>query len=196
MDMKHTFPQRALAVKSRTCGAFQPVARIGFQIRESCELTGTDESRDNRRAVKTRLAILVLALLIGACGSKSSDGDGGTNPPGPSPSPTPGDPVTDNVNGNVAAFAYVSHSLNVSRDGTLTVTLTWQGAADLDLYLTAGTCPDVYGTNACERLAVSDQATGNSEVVSRAVRSGEQYKVWVDNNALTPQSYTVQIRIN
>jgi hypothetical protein len=149
------------------------------------------------RPVKTRLAILVLAVLIGgACGSKKAEGDNGTNPPSPTPTPTPGDPVGETTNGTVGGFAVVQHPLNASRDGTLTVTLTWQGAASLALYLTSGTCPDVYGSNACERLAVSDQATGNTETVSRAVKSGEQYKIWVDNFSVTSQTYTIQTRIN
>jgi len=149
--------------------------------------------------VKTRLAIVLLAAWVGAtaCGSKNSDSDGGSTPPTPTPTPTPtpGEPVSDSVNGTVGPFGYVPHLLNVSRDGTLTVTLTWQGSTDLNLYLTAGTCADVYGQNACERLAVSDQVSGNSEMVTFTVRSGEQYKIWVDNFAQTSQTYVVQIGI-
>jgi hypothetical protein len=147
--------------------------------------------------VKTRLAILLLAAWVGAaaCGSKNSESDGGNTPPTPTPTPTPGEPISDSVNGNVGPFAYVSHLLNVSREGNLTATLTWQGSTDLNLYLTAGTCADVYGSNACERLAVSDQVSGNSEMVTFTVKSGEQYKVWVDNFAQTSQAYVVQISI-
>ena len=53
----------------------------------------------------------------------------------------------------------------------------------------------VYGDNACPRLVVSDQLVGNSESVTRAVQSGERFKVWVDNFTLAAQPYTVQIDI-
>jgi len=147
--------------------------------------------------VKTRLVIVLLAAWVGAaaCGSKNSESDGGNTPPTPTPTPTPGEPISDSVSGTVGPFAYVPHLLNVSRDGTLTATLTWQGSTDLNLYLTVGTCADVYGPNACERLAVSDQVSGNSEMVTFTVKSGEQYRVWVDNFAQTSQAYVVQISI-
>src|SRR5687768_1238300 len=116
-------------------------------------------------------------MLAGpACGG---GGDGKGNPTNPSPNPQ--DPSFQTLTGTVGSFEYVSHPLTASRAGNLTVTLTWQGSSDLDLYLTASTCPDIYGSSACAPFAVSNQLIGNSEAVTRAVQSGEQFKIWVDN---------------
>jgi hypothetical protein len=126
----------------------------------------------------------LIAVLIAGCGG----GNGG--PTNPSP-PGNDDPAFQTMTGNVGAFEYVAHLYSPSRAGNLTITLTWQGPSDLDLYLTAGACQDVYGANACSRLAVSDQIVGNSETISRAVQSGEQFRVWVDNFATSSQAYTL-----
>jgi hypothetical protein len=77
----------------------------------------------------------------------------------------------------------------------MSLTLTWQTLADLDLYLTAASCADIYSDGACQLLEVSDATTGSSEAITRAVQSGEQFKMWVDNFSGTPQSYTVQVTI-
>jgi hypothetical protein len=134
---------------------------------------------------RTVTAALLVVLLAGsaACG-----GDGG--PTNPSP-PGGQDPSFQTINGNVQGFQYVAHQYNTSRAGNLTITLTWQGATDLDLYLTPAACQDVYGPNACARLAVSEQIVGNSESIARAVQSGEQFRVWVDNFATSAQAYTL-----
>jgi hypothetical protein len=42
---------------------------------------------------------------------------------------------------------------------------------------------------------VSDLASGNSETITRAVQSGEQYKIWVDNFGATSQAYGVQVDV-
>jgi hypothetical protein len=133
-------------------------------------------------------AALLVALVAGAaCG-------GGTGGP-TNPSPPGGDPNLSTVTGNVGAFEYVAHQYNAARNGNLTITLTWQGNTDLDLHLTAGSCQDIYGNNACTRLATSEQVTGNSETISRAVQSGEQFRVWVDSFATVAQAYTVTFNL-
>ena len=137
---------------------------------------------------------IVAVMLAGpACGGGDGNGDGNGNPNNPSPMPQ--DPTFQTLTGTVGSFEYVSHPLNASRTGNLTLTLTWQGPGDLDLYLTAANCTDIYGASACTRLAVSDQIVGNSESVTRAVQSGEQFKIWVDNFALVSQAYTITIDI-
>ncbi len=140
--------------------------------------------------MRTLSAAVLLAVTIAGSGCGGSKGGGGPVDPTPNP-----DPATQTVNGNVASFAYNEHPLNASRTGNLTVTLTWSGSTDLDLYLTPGNCPDIYGANACTRLVVSEQLVGNSEVVTRAVQSGEQFKIWVDNFAVAAQPYTLTIEI-
>jgi len=138
--------------------------------------------------VKLAFALALVAIILAgaACGG---DSDGNGNPTNPSPSNQ--DPTFTTLTGTVGSFEYVSHPLNASRSGNLTITLTWQGPVDLDLYLTASTCGAIYGDSACPRLAVSDQSVGNSETISRPVQSGEQFKIWVDNFATVTQTYTL-----
>jgi hypothetical protein len=145
------------------------------------------------RLVSTALAAALLATALdgAACG-----GGGGNGPMNPSPNPpNPPGGSGQMLNGTVASFGYTEHTLNVSQTGNLTATLTWSGSNDLDLYLTAGNCPDVYGPNACTRLAASELTEGNSETISRSVQSGEQFKIWVDNFGFSPQAYTVSVEI-
>jgi hypothetical protein len=149
---------------------------------------------------RVRMALAAAIMAAGVAGSAcggGGNGNGGVGGNGgpAAPTPNPQDPNVQTINGSVPSFAYNEHQLNISRNGNLTVTLTWQGPTDLDLYLTSGDCADVYGTNACDRLVVSDQLTGNSESVARAVQSGERYKIWVDNFTLAAQPYTLQIEI-
>ena len=127
-----------------------------------------------------------------ACGGDGGGGNGGPTAPTPQ---NPQDPSLQTINGTVGSFAFNEHPFNVPRNGNLTVMLTWQGPADLDLYLTAGDCPAIYGDSACPRLVVSDQLVGNSESVTREVQAGERFKIWVDNFTLAAQPYTVQIDI-
>jgi hypothetical protein len=136
--------------------------------------------------------LFTAALLVGLLAGAACGGDNG----GPTnPSPPGGDPSFSTVTGNIGAFEYVAHQYNATRNGNLTITLTWQGNTDLDLHLTAGNCQDIYGNNACTRLATSEQVTGNSETISRAVQSGEQFRVWVDSFATVGQAYTVTFNL-
>jgi hypothetical protein len=144
------------------------------------------------RVTRALAAVLLASVIAPACGG-GDGGDGNGGPAGPTPNGP--DPALQTINGTVASFAYNEHLLNVPRNGNLTLTLTWQGPADLDLYLTSGDCADIYGSNACSRLVVSDQLVGNAESLTRAVQSGERYKIWVDNFTMAAQPYTVQIDI-
>ena len=142
--------------------------------------------------MRTTFAAALLAIALGAgCG-----GNGG-NGPGPSPNPPnpPSGGSSQTLTGNVSSFGYNEHPLNISQTGNLTVMLTWSGSNDLDLYLTAGNCPDIYGPNACTRLVVSELVVGNAETITRSVQSGEQFKIWVDNFGSNAQAYTVQVEI-
>lgn len=136
------------------------------------------------------LALVAIMLAGAACGG---DSDGTSNPTNPSPNTQ--DPTFTTLTGTVGSFEYASHPLNASRSGNLTITLTWQGSGDLDLYLTANTCGNIYGDSACPRLAVSDQIVGNSETIGRPVQSGEQFKIWVDNFATASQTYTLTVDV-
>ncbi|HEY7475214.1 MAG TPA: hypothetical protein VH679_09405 [Vicinamibacterales bacterium] len=143
--------------------------------------------------MRTTFAAALLAIALGGAGCGGNGGNG----PGPSPNPPnpPGGGSSQTLTGNVSSFGYNEHPLNISQTGNLTVTLTWSGANDLDLYLTAGNCPDIYGQNACTRLVVSEQVVGNSETITRSVQSGDQFKIWVDNFGSSAQAYSVQIEV-
>jgi hypothetical protein len=146
-----------------------------------------------KRLRKTALAAALLATMLhgAACGG----GSNGPMDPSPNPQNPPGGGSAQTLTGNVGPFNYTEHTVSVSQTGNLTATLTWSGSNDLDLYLTAGNCPDVYGLNACPRLVVSEQTEGTTETVSRAVQSGEQYKIWVDNFSSGAQAYSVRVEI-
>lgn len=70
-----------------------------------------------------------------------------------------------------------SNDLTVARDGTLVARLTWSNPqVDLSLQLTEPNC-GVF----CPVLAASASNRGTVEEISRAVRTGEQYRLEVIN---------------
>ena len=137
-----------------------------------------------RRALS--LHVLVLgALCSAACGSSTV---------GPT-DPTPGPPIRQDFNysGTVAPYGIVSHGFTIKVvAATLSASLSWgEGAVDLDFYLTDGTCTG-YPPADCSILARSTAETGVGEQVTRPVKSGETYILWVDNLHRTAgASYTI-----
>jgi hypothetical protein len=131
------------------------------------------------------LYVLVLgALCSAACASTASPTD-----------PTPGPPIRQDFNysGTVAPAGIASHGFTIKVvEGTLSAALSWgAGAVDLNFYLTDGTCTG-YPPAACSILAQSTAVTGASEQVTRLVKSGEKYILWVDNLLGTAgASYTI-----
>lgn len=107
--------------------------------------------------------------------------------------PTPVRSFNQNISGTVSSFGSVQHPLTVSKSGNMSLTLSWNTSADLDLYLTASSC-NVYPPGACQLLAVSDGST-SPERITRPVTSGESFKVWVDSFSSAPQAYTLSIAI-
>ncbi len=97
-----------------------------------------------------------------------------------------------NFSGTVPAYDIASHALAVTVSGTLTVDLAWtNGNVDLDFYLTASTCTG-YPPADCAILARSVAETGTAEQLTRAVRTGENYLLWVDNLSVsTAAAYTI-----
>jgi hypothetical protein len=115
--------------------------------------------------------LLLVAAVLGACSS----------PAGPSPTPTPPPgPATTTVEGTVTGYGITSHSFTPAQAGSLTATLTWTGAADLDLYVTAASCTG-YPPDACVILARAASSSGTREEVTLAVTSGTPLQLWVDN---------------
>lgn len=147
------------------------------------------------RAVSRRVAYalaavwLIAAVACGGGGTASSPSS-----PSPSPTPTPPAPSTQPVNfsGTVPAYDIASHALAMTVNGTLTTDLAWtNGTVDLDFYLTDSTCAG-YPPADCAILARSVAETGTAEQLTRAVRSGENYILWVDNlNIATAAAYTI-----
>jgi hypothetical protein len=85
--------------------------------------------------------------------------------------------------------------LSTSGTGTggVWVYLLWADAsADLDLYVTDGSC-NGYPPLECTILAASVRETGTSERLSVGVRAGDRYRVWVDNWSTAPQPYWLTI---
>lgn len=132
---------------------------------------------------------LPLALVAAAFLCSAACGTGGS-PTAPSPPPEASE-QTVTLTGRVGVFDIVSDEVPVARDGTLTATLTWTAAVDLDLYLTDVACSG-YPPDACAILARSVEESGGREELTRAARAGERYKLWVDNLSRTePADYTL-----
>jgi hypothetical protein len=104
----------------------------------------------------------------------------------------PGVPYTQTLNDNVTAFGTTSHNVTAVRAGTMTITLTWVGPADLDLYLTNRNCTDI---DDCTVYDESIAASGNSEAVSKNVTKDELLKLWVDSFHGSSVAYTLRVRI-
>jgi hypothetical protein len=139
--------------------------------------------------------VVIACVVVGGCGSSSP-----TSPsqgPTPSPQPAPSQPAFQTtITGNAAIFGFNQHSLTSARGGQMRVVLSWtNGAIDLDLYLTDSTC-NTYPPIHCTALATSAVSSGTSELITRTVTSGEQFKVWVDNFHQTLSSdYTIEVTI-
>jgi len=138
-------------------------------------------------ALRKLLPLVVLVATV-ACGGDDS-------PTGPSSSQI--QPVNQTQTGTVSAFGAVRHPLTIQRAGQLTLRLTWSDPmVDLDLYLSAVACTELYPMSACTVLAASDAATGTQESILRTVAAGETYQIWIDNLHLTrPQNYTLTLTI-
>jgi hypothetical protein len=96
--------------------------------------------------------------------------------------------------GTVSSFGLVQHSVSITGSGNMTLTLSWQGGGDLDLYLTGSSC-NAYPLTDCQVLAASDRSAGSSEIIVRTVSSGEQFKVWVDNFSTNAINYNLAMVI-
>lgn len=126
---------------------------------------------------------IAAALALAGCG-------GGTTPTTPD-----GGEATQTLTGTVAGYGTASHSVEAARAGTLSVTLTWSGAADLDLYLTPIDCTG-YPPDECLIVARSTASTGNREQIEWAAAANERFKIWIDNfSPTTSASYSVVVTL-
>jgi hypothetical protein len=114
---------------------------------------------------------------------------------GSSPTSSTPQPFHQTMTGTVGVFDIVQHQLNIPRQGNMTVSLTWNQNADLDMYLTSSTC-NSYPPSSCSMLATSNNLGAARETITRTVQSGETYKLWVDNfsHSLTA-NYTIDLTI-
>jgi hypothetical protein len=136
-----------------------------------------------KRVLTSAAIVCVSVLSLSGCGSSS---------------PTTPSPYTQSVGGTVSAFGTTRHSLTIPQSGNMSLTLTWgDSSIDLDLYLTAASCQQLYPMNQCNIILASNSAQGAvRENVSRSVSSGETYSIFVDNlNLSKSTSYTLDIRI-
>jgi len=114
-------------------------------------------------------AALAAALMLAACGGTAS-----------TPTSPDGGATTQTLTGNVSAYGTASHSVEAARAGTLTVTLTWAGPADLDLYLTPIDCTE-YPPDGCLIMVRSTASSGNREQIEWPAAANERLKIWIDN---------------
>jgi hypothetical protein len=127
--------------------------------------------------------------------------------PVPAPAPTPPAPFTQTLTGTVGiddieGFEIKEgdwiniHDFTAPRDGTAAITLTWTNATvNLDLLLSDTSCTYVYH-KPCEPYAASESKKGVVvERVSKEMKAGEVYRVWVSNFGEQPQPYRVEIDI-
>jgi hypothetical protein len=133
-----------------------------------------------------RLLVVVFAAsamtFASGCGGGSS-----SNPASPS--------VSYSVDGSVLATYYQSRAVNITKSGTLTLTLTWPSSAvNLDLYLSESSCRG-YPPTSCTVLASSKSTTGTRESLSYNVTSGQTYIACVDSMSRSDSSYTLQLSI-
>jgi hypothetical protein len=136
--------------------------------------------------VRRILGVALLAVSTIAC-------SGGGSPTGPSGNT----PYNQTLSGNVAVYGVNRHSVTVPRGGEMTVRLTWQdGTVDLDLYLAASACLELYPQTACNILANSTTVAGTSEQVTRSVSNNDAFSVFVDNlDVNRVQAYTLTIEV-
>jgi hypothetical protein len=132
--------------------------------------------------------VILVAVMTVACGAKSPTGPGGSGA---------SQPYNETQSGTVAAFGTTYHPLTAARSGQMTIMLTVNTSADLDLYLTPASCrgANVYPPSNCQMLAVSDRPGAGAESILRSVTAGEQFTMWVDNFSFNPQNYTLTVSI-
>jgi hypothetical protein len=168
---------------------------------------------------KKAIVSLVGFLIIGAtaCGSGAnpsspstptpntplpSPAPAPTPTPSPAPAPTPAPPAgpfTQSWTGTVgyegSAGWYKFHDLAVPRDGAATLTLTWANAAvDLDLVVTNVGCTYPYSSS-CQVHGISESLHNMPERVTRDMKAGETYRVWVSNFGEMSQQYRIDVEI-
>ena len=117
--------------------------------------------------MKRLIASLALLALTG-CGGKS--------PTSPSVQP-----YHQTVSGSVDVDGITFHPVGpLPRSGSMTVTLTWSGGSDLDLYLTNADC-SAANVDACTVYASSTSTVSGRESVTRQVNQGDTYRAFVLN---------------
>jgi hypothetical protein len=137
-------------------------------------------------SVRSLLAAVLAAAALTACG-------GGAAAP-TSPEPPTGE--TQTVTGSVAPYDIASHLIQVTHAGTLTITTTWTGGSDLDLYLTRDDCTG-YPPDACRILVRSTASSGNQEKIQWTAAAGDRYKIWIDNFSTTAGvDYTITTEVH
>jgi hypothetical protein len=124
-----------------------------------------------------------------------------TPAPGPAPTPTPppSGPFSQTFTGTVGHEDgegwYTFHELAVPRDGAATFTLTWSNAAvDLELVLTDAACTYAYAKS-CTLYAETDTPKTTVERITRTVKAGELYRVWVTNFGDADQVYRLDVDV-
>ena len=118
--------------------------------------------------------------------------------PGPAPAPGPSAPFTQTWTGTIGSGDtdwYKFHDLTVPRDGAATITLSWANATvDLDLVVTNVGCTYPYSSS-CQVFAISESLHNMPERVTKDMKNGENYRVWVTNFGDVSQTYRIDVEI-
>jgi hypothetical protein len=148
------------------------------------------------------MVILVSAACSGS-GGPTAPSPAPANPsPAPVPTPTPAPPsttpftrtLTGTVNSASTGDWLRKHEFVVPQDGAGTITLTWtNGSVDLDLALTDPSC--AYNATLCAVYQTSAAFTGTTERISRTMKAGETFSIWVINYGYATQPYTIDLEV-
>lgn len=130
-----------------------------------------------------------IALTLSACG-----GGGSSTPTAPS-APPPPTFFNQSVTGSLGAGFGAPHSMFVTRPGNATITLSWPGSADLDVFLTDAGCTDIFQQRTCQRFGTADSVNQNPERITMTVNPS-QFNVWVVNaSRATSANYTLELDV-
>jgi hypothetical protein len=141
----------------------------------------------NRR----RLAVLLVLLLVPACGGSSTP----TAVPTPAPTPTPcTQSVLVQVNGAIPATSLGRVAFSAATSGRLDITVDWTFATTpMGVYVvTAGSCPiDSFNAGTCT-LLVRSETTAKPRKVSASTSAGN-FELLVGNYSSQDESVSGQV---
>ena len=139
-------------------------------------ITNDSARRSRRWAVGLAVA---LAIVHPGCGGNNDNG-----------------PETFTDSATLGVLGAFPLQFTAQRNGTVDVNVNWNdGGNDVDVYATAGTCPDrdTLLAGGCTVITLSESSTAKPERLNFNVSNGTTYTVWALN--LGPGTDTVTITL-